>query len=327
MDVLPDVMIGYKLPTEGIRRAPHPLQSAGELQVAMETLKGMIRRSRGAKKILQIMTVESDGVTQPSVTTGRITTHLASRKEVLDGLESVPEEKRSTFAELWTKLGCVVPGHNKCVIDNKAQPAVHKPVSIQDVSYWANQITQGRATLTVPPNDIRWDHEKSVPHVSSASAGSSATKVQPLFTVRQGTSVISIPSDSSTATLLLEQHDVKPSLKRPYSFSPDPSMSAGHSRSKCRFDEPTRPHLVVCEGVHYPTVTNVLVALNKVFPLHSYLTYDDMMPQHQIYYAPDVATMSVDWYVENMGMGRSSAVHLRDYAALMTARVCHETNY
>ncbi|QRV93327.1 hypothetical protein RhiJN_21345 [Ceratobasidium sp. AG-Ba] len=328
MNVLPDVPLGYKLSTEPVRRAPHSLLTADELKEAMDDLKGMIRRGRGAKKFLQIVNVGPETATSapmPSGTAaGHITTRLASKKEILAALESVDEPTQSTLATLWAKLCCSAPGHTKCIVDNKSIPPVHKPVSIRDATYWANQIVQGRATLTSPPNDHRWDHDKHNPHVSSASAGSSATKTRPLFTVRPGTSIISIPSDdSSTATVLEEYHDIKPSLKREYSFSPDLSASECHAHSKRRMDESTRPPLVVHEGVHYPTVTDVLVSLNKIFPLHAYLTYEEMMPRYQIYYAPDVAALPISWYVKHLGMSRSSAVHLCDYAALMTARVCH----
>ncbi|KAG8709277.1 hypothetical protein FRC08_018430 [Ceratobasidium sp. 394] len=183
------------------------------------------------------------------------------------------------------------------------------------------EAVKGTATLNTPPNDIRWDYDKTAPHTSSASAGSSATKLHPLGTAPSLQSIISISTSASgTSTPAQEQHDIKPSLKREASRSPD----LNHSHSKRRLDEAERPNLVVREGILYPTVLTVLIELDDVLPMHAFLDYEDAMTENQIYYAPDVATLSVDWYVENLGMGRSSAVHFRDYAALLTARAIRD---
>ncbi|KAF8599814.1 hypothetical protein BDV93DRAFT_559958 [Ceratobasidium sp. AG-I] len=173
----------YRLPGDAARSPVRILASSADIATAMDLLLGKTKRSRGAEKIMKV----------------EITRGIESK------LAEVPAELHSSFMTLYSKLVCHHPGHTKCFIDADAHPPHHKPVSIRDITFWSHQITRKRATLTTPPNDMCWDHERSVPHTSTASAGSSAMKpssggLTSLFG-NSPANTISIASTSTPGTL------------------------------------------------------------------------------------------------------------------------------
>jgi hypothetical protein len=184
--------------------------------------------------------------------------------------------------------------------------------------------------MTTPPNDMRWDHDHSVPHTSTASAGSSATVHRPYNAApppQVGHSLsapISLASSPALSPLPEKLEFSAATLKRAASDSPDPSPAVkGTCAGKRRAYETVHPALITREGIKYPSITDVLIDLNKVFPLHAYMHYEDRLIGHCIYYAPDVATYDMDWYVDHLGMGRPAIVHLYEHAALVTERASH----
>jgi hypothetical protein len=217
-----------------------------------------------------------------------------------------------TGAQTCVDSRCHFLGSTNCNYDNIIQ--LQKCIDIFQ--------TQKRATMNTPPNDMRWDHDRSVPHTSATSSGSAPTKTYPSgFTLpdKPTSSHISIASTTPSSPAP-EQSTIVPTMKRRALGSPnlddDPlSKSSGKRRAV----EAARPPLIIHEGVTYPSATTVLVELNKVFPVHSYLDYEDKLAFHAIYYTPDVATNTVEWYISELGMGKTAATHFCDHAATLTA--------
>ncbi|KAG8730442.1 hypothetical protein FRC10_002699, partial [Ceratobasidium sp. 414] len=299
MEVGEDARLGYRLPGDPKRGPAHVLASSEDMGDAMTKLLGQLKRahSRRADMVMRVEVLDKPKTVVP-LQSKRVSQFIAKKKEIKEAIGNTPEDNQSNFATLWGKYECQVSKHDRCYVNSKVHPPVHIPMYVQDVSFWANEMGCGCATLDTPPNDMRWDSDRKLPHASSASAGSSPTTRSPYVGKNDSgenshlglITIESTPTRSPTPGPSCS----KPLLKREASASPGPFMSDRRA-SKRPATGTIRPHLVIREGIKYPAAVEVLVQLNKAFPLHSYLGYEDSLAAHQIYYAPDILAHRPEW--------------------------------
>ncbi|KAG8718638.1 hypothetical protein FRC08_004776 [Ceratobasidium sp. 394] len=329
MGVTPDVRLGYWMPGDPKKSPARLLASSEDMGDAMKELLGKLKRARSRRTdmIMKVAVLDKPKVNTVLPQPKRISQYTAKKKEANEAVNNMPDVTRSTFAKLWSKYQCHAPDHDRCFVDSSVHPPVHRKLYVEHISFWAGQIGVGRATLDMPPHDMRWDSKHEKPHTSSASAGSLPTTRSPYVSKNDSgekadLGLITIHSDTSTRSPTPGPSCSKPPLKREASASPAPLMSDRRA-SKRPATGATRPRLNIQEGVKYPPALDVLLQLSKAFPAHCYKNYENSLIEHQIYYAPDILVYDPDWYVANFGMGFTAAGHFYNHAEYLTERASH----
>ncbi|KAG8972741.1 hypothetical protein FRC05_009571 [Tulasnella sp. 425] len=303
-DLRPDTAkLGYRLPREAKTAAPRALDTTEDFSRAIASMVGLVRRARTQVPVLIVVSLAPPPPVVQAARKGG-TTPLPATPGGTAPDAILPAQQLQHLRSLKVKYACAKHSgtHRWCLVrEDGDDTGGHFALTIQFLTWWAQQITEGKATLEKAPHAKQFDLKK---RTRTAAEKQTSNLAMPSIIIQNQIA----PAAFGDATNL-------PSKKR--------------KRADSDSDSSTDSDDVSID------IGTLLTSLNGKYPALNFPQYKDQLEKKGIVYVKIATNFEEKFFKEEIGMAPGAAsVFLKgckramknDKAQRATKRVARDSN-